>query len=381
MVSIGLIDELGRDIERAWQRVNLERAAFAELCAEKLEAARLHERVVPEEIVRTAFHDPLPQQSDPMARFGQPPVTLFRSRRFYIDALFWVDGTTAIHDHGFSGAFQVLSGQSIETNYSFEPLRDVDGHLGFGELRADRSALRGEGDVRAIPAGPGYIHALFHLARPSVSLVVRTFRDPAESTQREYSPGGVGYDSFLDDPVRDRMVQIVQMLRKIEHPAFEQIVGDLISTVDLNTGFAIIRSCSGIPDGPLIERLIERIRDPEGARRISVWLAYRKHIDFVVGKRASIREPSLRFMLAILLNVRRRADALNLIAAYVPGCDPGRQLAAWLCELSKTTIKLSVRGVPFEPNVFGLPTFAPGCEQAAADLFSGRERAWIPDEV
>jgi hypothetical protein len=34
-----------------------------------------------------------------------------------IEALFWVDGTTSIHQHSFSGAFQVLAGKSIHSRY------------------------------------------------------------------------------------------------------------------------------------------------------------------------------------------------------------------------------------------------------------------------
>src|SRR4051794_18745742 len=38
--------------------------------------------------------------------FGDPPVTLYRGRDFYISALYWLEGTTNIHQHGFAGAFR-----------------------------------------------------------------------------------------------------------------------------------------------------------------------------------------------------------------------------------------------------------------------------------
>src|SRR5262249_25124801 len=156
------------------------------------------------DVIRAALSGQLPHQTDPAALLGQPPVTLFRARRFYVDALFWVDGTTTIHDQAFAGSFQLLSGASIEATFTFAPSRDVDGHLRVGELNAIRSTLVHPGDVSLIPPGPSYIHSLFHLVRPSLSLVVRTFSDASMGVQRAYSPAGLGWNPFLEDPARDR---------------------------------------------------------------------------------------------------------------------------------------------------------------------------------
>jgi hypothetical protein len=366
------IDALGRAVEEAWSRVDYDPRSFPRLCAEQLDAARLHERIGLDDLVRAALARDLPQQSDPAAQFGQPPVTLFRSRRFYIDALFWVDSTTAVHDHGFSGAFQVLAGSSIETTYSFRLLRDVDGHLKTGELRVERSALRRAGDARPIVAGPQFIHALFHLDRPSISLVVRTYSDPGVAIQLQYSPSGLAFDSFEEDQVRTRAVQLVAMLRKIDHPRFEEIVGDSIARADPGTAFAIIRSCVSAPD-VLLESLVARVRSADLADRIRSWVQHRKHIEFIASKREFVRDPALRFMLAVLLNVQTRADALRLAREYAPSEDPAAQLARWLGELSRTTAKLIVAGAPFEPNLLGLPRFDDAHERCVADLLSGRQ--------
>ncbi|MFN2514442.1 MAG: hypothetical protein ABR568_23900, partial [Pyrinomonadaceae bacterium] len=54
----------------------------------------------------------LPHQYDVEGRFGNPPITLFAGPRFHIDVYYWLDGTTSIHQHSFTGAFQVLLGSS-----------------------------------------------------------------------------------------------------------------------------------------------------------------------------------------------------------------------------------------------------------------------------
>jgi hypothetical protein len=370
-VSIALISALGADVERSWHEVDNEPSAFPRICAEHLEAARLHERVAPEDIVAAALAANLPEQRDPAGRFGQPPVTLFRARRFYIDALFWVDATTTVHDHAFSGAFQVLSGRSIETNFTFVISRGVGGHLHLGDLRAEASILRRTGEVRPILAGPSYVHSLFHLDRPSVSLVVRTYSDSAQRMQLEYS-AGIAFDPFLEDPIRDRMIQVVDMLRRTENPEFEDRVGELIATTDLHTAFSVIRSCAKLADVALLDRLIARVRDQTIVTQIRVWVDRRRREDLLMSRRGSVVEPSLRFLLAVLLNARRRVDALALVASHSGEPDPARTLAGWLCQLSKTTVRLQLGNVPFEPNVLGLPPFGPGCEQALADVLAGR---------
>jgi len=372
-VAVSLIQQLGSSIERSWQSAEYDQSLFPRLCADALGTARLHERISPDDIVRAVFAGELPQQLDPDANFGQPPVTLFRSRRFYISALFWVDGTTTIHDHAFAGAFQVLAGESIEANFSFAPEREVGGSLRLGSLLGGQAALRRAGDVRAVPAGPSFIHSLFHLARPSVSLVVRTFRDPTVATQFNYSSSGIAVDPFLQDPVRDRTIQICELLRRTEDRQFEERVGDLIAGADAHTAFSIVQACTKVTDVTLLDRLVERIRDREVSHRVRRWVAERRRTDLLISRRAQVHDPELRFMLAVLLNGKRLVDVLALVASSAPGVDPAKQTAAWLQRLSKTTIRLQVGSAPFEPSVLGLPPFGPGCEEGLANYLAGRD--------
>jgi hypothetical protein len=62
---------------------------------------------------------------------------VYAGRRFYVEVVFWAEGTTAIHQHSFSGAFQVLVGSSIHTLYGFERGEAVAREL------ADEAAERG----------------------------------------------------------------------------------------------------------------------------------------------------------------------------------------------------------------------------------------------
>ena len=102
--------EMGADLEHRWRDIDYRRESFAELAEDVLQRHAPHRAFTIENLLRW-FHSTVdvPLQT-PNPRFGQPPVIVFATKEFYLEILFWVDGTTDVHQHRFSGAFQVLSG-------------------------------------------------------------------------------------------------------------------------------------------------------------------------------------------------------------------------------------------------------------------------------
>src|SRR5689334_19691162 len=100
--------DLGHTIESAWSARDYDERAFPAVAAAALREAELHRRLGAGDLVRWLLAAPgLVPQHDLPAVFGHPPITMFRGRRFLIDAILWREGSTAVHRHGFSGAFQV----------------------------------------------------------------------------------------------------------------------------------------------------------------------------------------------------------------------------------------------------------------------------------
>jgi hypothetical protein len=367
-MGIKIIDELGHLIEERWRPTGYDPNRLPDIAEPLLREAELPKRIAPDEIAAWALTaSELPLQHDPGGRFGQPPVTMFRSSRFFIEALHWVDGSTTIHQHGFSGAFQVLVGSSIETRYTFDAERTFDGHFVLGTLRPDSSTLQGPGDVTAIRSGPkGLIHGLFHLERPSITIVVRTFNDANAGPQFNFTRNGIGVDPFFEENSRDRALQVISLLRKIEHPKLEQWVGDLIARSDVHTAYRVLEACATHTDFALFDRLVDRVSDRTVAERIRDAFRESRRIGFLYSRRTHVREPGPRFFLGVLLNARRRRDALDLVAARTCGTDPAQQAADWLRQLSRVSLKLQAAGAPWEPNVLGIPEMTDTLEQAFA---------------
>ena len=266
----------------------------------------------------------------------------------------------------------MLAGSSIETLFEFETERTFDGHFLLGKLETLSSGLLAQGEVRPIWSGPKLIHSIFHLERPSLSLVVRTGNDPGAGPQFNYSRSGIARNPFFIDESLERKLQIVSMLRATQHPSLEKLAGDLISQSDLHTAYRVLRDCANLG---IIDRLIDRVRDKEAADRFVGAIKDQRRELFLINRRGVVSDAELRFFLGVLLNAPRRRDVLAVTRQRKPNTDPARQVAAWLRQLSNVTVKLQVEGVPWQPNLLGLPEFDDELENACASLFAGEGQA------
>ena len=194
--------KLGVLVENRWRAENYSEQLFPEIAAQALVEADLPARVDPWEVIRwVQTADSLPEQRDVEGRFGNPPVTLFCGPRFIIDIYYWLDGTTSIHQHSFTGAFQVLLGSSIHSRYSFQEEQIINEHFSVGKLALEEVGLLKLNDVKLIQAGRNFINSLFHLDRPSATITIRTAHTPSAALQYDYRKPHFAVNPFFRNPV------------------------------------------------------------------------------------------------------------------------------------------------------------------------------------
>src|SRR6266700_5917621 len=171
--------ELGALIEGAWREKNYGEETFPAIASGALSDSKLPARVDPWDIIRWVHSTTeLPEQMDLTANFGNPPITLYVGPRFFIDAYYWLDSTTSIHQHSFSGAFQVLLGSSVHARYNFEKELEINSH--------------------------------FHLDRPSVTITIRSYKAPSDAVQFSYLKPYLARNPFFTDALLKRKVQTVE---------------------------------------------------------------------------------------------------------------------------------------------------------------------------
>jgi len=284
----------------------------------------------------------LVRQEDPRSIFGSPPLTLWRSREFFVSALFWFDGTTSVHQHAFSGAFRVLVGGSIHAPYKFSLGEEVTHRLILGDLQLDGPELLRVGDVRAIEPGNQFIHGLFHLERPSVTLVVRTYGQPMHEPQYNYLRPGVGYDAFYRDDQLERRFQSVLALADLDPEMGVEAACELMEAEDLWVGYLLARKWFAKVDrGEGLQRLLDALAKRHGQVTAPLLGAFdhQRRLLSIITRRKLLTDPEHRLFLALLLNLPDRASIDKVLAQRFPGEDPGELLARWVTELASPLLR------------------------------------------
>lgn len=332
-------EKLGRTVLERWRQRNFSLEAFPELARAAIDESPPSGSVDMDELVREfLFNDDQPFQSE--SGFGQPELIAFNDTRFYIQILFWLEGTTEIHQHEFSGAFHVMHGSSVHSEFDFVGARSVTPYIRTGDLRVKRIELLETGRTIPITSGRECIHSLFHLDTPSVTVVIRTHHDPGTGPQYNYLPPHIAIDPLQVDALTTRRKQLIDVLEAIDDPSYATIVGEMMESLDFERGFNVLRHAM-----PRLQDLGEwdevlamfQKRHGELAKGVPVTLAECVRRETITRMRQHTDHPEHRFFLALLMNVQRRADVHALITERFPDQSPIGTILCWAEELIEHT--------------------------------------------
>ncbi len=331
--------DLGRTVLERWKQHNFSLAKFPEIARTALEERPPATHVdLPEFMQEFLLNDEQPFQTQ--SGFGQPELVAYDHPRFYIQLLFWMDGTTDIHQHEFSGAFHVMSGSSIHAHFEFNNAQAVTPYLQVGDVQMKEIELLETGRTVSIISGPRCIHSLFHLDTPSVTVVVRTQNDPGTSPQFNYLPPHIALDPVFSDLLTMRRKQLLDLLEQTENPGYAELVLKMVQDLDFERGFYILQHCMGhLRDLGAWASVLAAFEKKHGslASGIAATLDECLHRDNIKNMRGSIADPELRFFLALLMNVTKRDDLLALVARRFPETAPVETILRWAEELMDAT--------------------------------------------
>jgi hypothetical protein len=327
--------ELGRAVLARWKDENFSLTAFPEIAQTILSERPPSQHVDLNQLIRDfLLDDDQPAQS--ASGFGQPELIVFEHPRFYIQILFWLDGTTDIHQHEFSGAFHVMEGSSVHSHFAFRNPEPITAHFRLGDLELIDTRLLETGSTVPIVSGGSCIHSLFHLDMPSVTVVIRTQSDPGTGPQFTYLPPHVALDPVQDDALTMRRKQLLDALERLGDPGYLELVLSMINQLDFERGFFILQNAMPHLRGlDAWDEVWEAFAAKHGdlAKKILPTLEEIVRRDGIASLRSSIEWVEHRFFLALLLNVPRRTEILMLVAQRVSG-DPIEAILRWAEELT-----------------------------------------------
>ncbi len=328
--------ELGRTVLERWKRENFSLGEFPELARAALNERPPAKRVQLPALMRDfLLGEDQPLQTD--SEFGEPEIVVYNHPRFYIQLLFWLDGTTAIHQHGFSGAFQVMYGSSIHAHYSFEKAQPVTPYLRVGNVRLKKIELLEAGRTVPIASGQGAIHSLFHLDSPSVTVVVRTHHDPGTGPQLNYLPPHIAFDPLFSDRLTMRRKQLLDVLEQTRDTSYVPLLAEMIADLDFERGFSILQHCMAyLQQLDQWASVLQAFETKHGALAAGVAATLKEDArrGVIRSLRSTIIEPEHRFFLALLMNARTRDDLLGLVAQRFPERAPVDIVMRWVEELA-----------------------------------------------
>ncbi len=364
-------DQLANLVVRLWDEHGREAESFPAVAEKALNELPPDTNLQMMEIVDWVLQtNEFPQQLDLAENFGQPPVTLFNNGDFNIDVYFWLENDTSVHQHAFSGAFTVMAGTSVNCVYEFEPQHVFDDRLTTGTLVFKKAEILRTGDCRRILSGSRDIHSVYHVDYPSISVIIRA-PDLSSLPQLSYIPPCLAYadDPELDTPLELRRRQVLRMLRRIDHPDYVDRLtktlvsagpSELLAVMLENRDYFIgrrdeLRSLLLTlkkTHGELIDRIIDAFKT----------LAKKTQIKEL---RSLIRDPDVRFFLALLQSLEHREPILKMTTQRYPDCDPVEQILDWTKDLS-AIVQADALGVGISET--GMTILRTALEGSAEDL-------------
>lgn len=320
-------DTLGGLVHRLWHEQHLDAEHFPAVATRAFTELPPHACLSVQDIVTWAMGtNTMPPQLDLRSQFGEPPLTVYNDGGVVIDVYFWLDGSTTIHQHAFAGAFFVLQGASVETLYDFHRTHCYNAYLQTGELRIEEVRLNTQGTCHPIHPGQQLIHRLFHLDKPSVSIVIRTDAPWALPQYEYWWPCIAIQPATQASPLQQRRLEVLNMLGSCQptallphlqayltHGAPEEVLWGLDNTRQFFVGRLdelndLLRHLKH-HHGSLIEQAIRVFK--QNARTAAI-----------VALRKTVADPELRLLLGLFLNVRNRQQLLDLVSEYFPDRKP-----------------------------------------------------------
>lgn len=388
-----IFEDLGRRVAKAWCRSRYDNDALPRIAAEELERAPLHKATDYTAIMKwLTTADTLPFQPNVDSAFGEPPITLYWHPTFYIEALFWCSATTAIHGHGFAGAFQVLEGTSVQSVFEFES-PETSMRCRIGHLNQKEVGLLRPGTTQTIESGERFVHSVFHLGYPSVTIVVRN-RGGGLLQQRYYRPGVALLEDVRFDQLTTRLLQIAILQATLMSPDLKGTVRRIGQDCELAASFRLLQTLR-----PILFRqnrldvfgdVLMTLGAGQGLMTISKLseaLTLEDRFRRLKQARESTSDDGLRLFLALLLTQQERPFVLARTSEFTKTDEPTVLIVRWIVELGE----MGVLAVPSDEVTRQLLTtwLELGSEAASsahsesnsAEIIADRKRALLSEPL
>jgi hypothetical protein len=328
-------------INVTWAKTNFDELSFSKIALDALHGSSFLSNIDASALIDwLAETARVPEQAKLDESFGQPSLTLYSDQRMHIDALFWHTAATGIHQHAFSGAFGVLEGSSMHCHYAFALKSDSDERIKIGRLNLQDWEILKRGEIREIKNGDEFIHSLFHLDAPTVSVVVRIKKNRTPSIEYVYHPPGFAIDPYPANEKVFKQLQMLGLLLRMRSHKLLAVSLKVLANSDLHTTLLVLlflgtRGIAANVLNTLLEFTAERFGD--SASDVVEAVEEQRRRQDILRLRSSVTDVRQRFLLAALLNFPDRCTICEAIRKRDPANDPVENIVDWLSQISRSS--------------------------------------------
>lgn len=269
--------------------------------------------------------------------FGDAEVTIARGEQLIAHLLYWLDNTTAIHQHPFCGAFAVLTGTRLHTTYTFAAERADGTALRIGKLMTRQQEVLRAGDIREIGPGDALIHNLIHLDHPSATLTLQTRSRPELMPHWVYYAPGVALNPLHDDAQLAARLRLFDVCRRIDARRGARAAAAIVAD-GLHASWLVLGKVGESAPAPAVlapfYRMVRDHHGDDGDVLVDAFERLRMRLR-LARLRLKLRTRAHRTFLAMLSDGGDRATILATIARVFPRRSAGALLEAWIVDLAE----------------------------------------------
>ena len=260
-------------------------------------------------------------------------IPLFTGANVRIIGHLWSDAADRLHQHDWTGAFQVIEGQSFNATYDFDERKAVE-EFSIGKILRESFGIFEPGHIQPVSEGRSLIHSVVYSGKPGFAISLRV-AGAGEKGAYEYLRPGLRCPSHrrrgASAAQLDLLSQALQLDEEFYQQRFAKLARDiddaalirLLDTVAFDSmpipddivGIALDR----LPDGTNILASLDDIERSDKTREL---LGEHDH-------------PKIRAFICALFHSENRAElseALQIAGFENPLADVGRALSALIVD-------------------------------------------------
>ena len=182
---IELFRECGLTADRIYREQAGSASEFAQIACDLLEGWSLPEKVSVDRLWEGSASGGLTGIGD-QSKPGLIP--LYSGDAVRIVAHLWSDAADRLHQHDWTGAFQVIEGRSFNAVFDFETRGEL-AEFGFGPIARREFDIFESGRVQPVTEGESLIHSVVYANKPGLAISLRVAGEGTKGAVEYLRPG------------------------------------------------------------------------------------------------------------------------------------------------------------------------------------------------